>query len=423
MTGFLFVIRIIVAWLLFFLMIVIAISVVSDNGPNWVLGLLVVVTIALVIPSAYSHVRRVRLIAGRVDRESLGNRHHRQVEIPFGADEAFALVDAALRELPRTELVESARDSLQVHAKVRRPDPYGHGLLERIDRFGLLTWFGNRRNQITATIIPGPDTSSVNLLCEPDSPAWLDFIGVDHGTNLENADAITRAVARRVAEYRRGEQAAAAQTATEKELTVAKLNLLHAQVEPHFLYNTLASAQLLTRSDPVRADQMLGHLIAYLRHSLPRTEQTFSTLGEELERANAYLEILKIRMGARLTTKIDVAPALQSVPFPPMMLQTLVENAIKHGLEPKPEGGTIWVLAKANDRDLSVTVADDGHGLHMESSGTGIGLKNVRERLRLLYGPAASFNLVSNFPAGVAATIVVPAMSTETRQTEVRQHA
>jgi LytS/YehU family sensor histidine kinase len=202
---------------------------------------------------------------------------------------------------------------------------------------------------------------------------------------------------------------------TEKELTVAKLSLLHAQVEPHFLYNTLGSAQYLIRSEPERADQMLGHLIRYLRHSLPRAEDTPSTLGEELERAKAYLEILKIRMGDRLNMHIDVADYLYTVPFPPMMLQTLVENAIKHGLEPKPGGGTIWILARTfggrTDGSVSVTVADDGRGFGAEegsTDGTGIGLNNVRERLRLAYGDAASFAIGGNFPAGVAATITVP---------------
>src|SRR5690606_12312549 len=101
------------------------------------------------------------------------------------------------------------------------------------------------------------------------------------------------------------------------------LSLLHAQVEPHFLYNTLASAQYLTRSDPARADEMLGNLITYLRHSLPRAEDSLSTLGEELERARAYLEILRIRMGNRLNLRIEVPEALKSIQFPAMMLQTL----------------------------------------------------------------------------------------------------
>ncbi len=245
-------------------------------------------------------------------------------------------------------------------------------------------------------------------MCEPERAAWTDWFLVDDGTNLENAEALGRAITRRVAERRRGEQAVVKQTVTEKELTVAKLSLLHAQVEPHFLYNTLASAQLLTRSDPARADEMLGNLILYLRHSLPRTEDSLSTIGDELERVRAYLDILKIRMGSRLSLQVEVPDALKGVLFPTMMLQTLVENAIKHGLEPKSGGGTVWIIARANDKTVAVTVADDGRGFSAEGAGTGIGLRNVKERLRLAYGSGAAFSIVANFPTGVAATISVP---------------
>src|SRR5690606_4285094 len=131
--------------------------------------------------------------------------------------------------------------------------------------------------------------------------------------------------------------------------TVARLNLRQAQVEPHFLYNTLANAQVLARTDPPRAEQMLGHLIQYLRHSLPREHDALSALSEELERTRAYLELLRIRMGARLQLQVEVPDALKQVPLPSMMLQTLVENAIKHGLEPKPGGGTVWILARRAD--------------------------------------------------------------------------
>jgi LytS/YehU family sensor histidine kinase len=258
---------------------------------------------------------------------------------------------------------------------------------------------------------PGNGIGSVTLICEPESGAWSDWFRVDDGTNLENAEAITRAITRRVSERRRNEQAAATQTATEKELTVARLNLLHAQVEPHFLYNTLASAQYLTRTDPARADEMLGHLIQYLRHSLPRTQDELSTLGEELERALAYLEILKIRMGQRLAVQVDVPDNLRGTRLPAMMLQTLVENAIKHGLEPRTAGGTVWIRARINDDAVAITVADDGEGFNLQSSGTGIGLKNVRERLQLVFGGKASLAVVANFPSGVAATITLPAVA------------
>jgi len=267
---------------------------------------------------------------------------------------------------------------------------------------------GARRNLIVATITPGETVSSLTLICEPEGGAWVDWFMVDDGTNLENAEAITRALSRRISEHRKQEQAASQQTATEKELTVARLSLLHAQVEPHFLYNTLASAQLLTRSDPARADEMLGNLIVYLRNSMPRTEGEMSTVGAELERARAYLEIMKIRMGERLSVQVQVPEALKPVGVPPMMLQTLVENAIKHGLEPVTGGGTIWIIAREADGKVSLTVADNGRGFGGESSGTGVGLKNIRERLKLAYRDGASFTIGPNFPNGVAASIIVP---------------
>ncbi len=414
-TSFFFVFRIAAAWTFAYLVFLFVWNgVLNGNGPDGLFFLLFLVTLGFVIASAVSHIRRIRLIAGHIDPGTLANRQRRQVEIPLEAGVAFDLVDAAIRELPRSEDIESARDSLQVRAKVTRLNPYSNKVP---GRFNPLYWIHIKRNQILATVAPGDGISSLTLVCEPESGAWSDWFKVDDGTNLENAEAITRAITRRIAEHRRNEQAAAKQTVTEKELTVAKLSLLHAQVEPHFLYNTLASAQYLTRSDPARAGQMLGNLITYLRHSLPRTEDSLSTLGEELERARAYLEILKIRMGNRLSLQIEVPDALKSIPFPAMMLQTLVENAIKHGLEPKSGGGTVWIIARDIDDTLAVTVADDGQGFNAESSGTGIGLKNVRERLRLAYGGAASFAIVANFPSGVAATINIPANDRATNKT------
>lgn len=407
MTSLFFFFRIAIAWFFSLLMALFLVSNLIDDhdGPNLFFFLVCAGIFAYVIAGVLSHLRRVRLIAGRIDSATISNRQRRQIEVPFEAGEAFDLLDAAIRELPRAQEIESARDSLQVRTKVLRIDPYGN---PPPGRFNPLRWFIARRNQILATVTPGDGTGSITLICEPEGGAWKDLFRVDDGTNYENAEAISRAITRRVADRRRCEQASAQQTVTEKELTVAKLSLLHAQVEPHFLYNTLASAQLLTRSDAPLADQMLGNLISYLRHSLPRSGDTPSTLGEELERARAYLDILRIRMGARLALQIDVADGLKSHPFPAMMLQTLVENAIKHGLEPKPGGGTVWILARDDGHTLSVTVADDGQGFNAGSSGTGIGLKNVRERLQLIYGADATFSIVANFPSGVAATITVP---------------
>jgi signal transduction histidine kinase len=361
------------------------------RAPDWVYDFAWVSTMILVVVRSLSHIHRVRLISGRTDAEALRARHRRQVELPFPADEAFALVEAAIRELPNVDKVESARDSLQVHARLRRPNPTA-----------------KRRNLVHATVTPGERVASVTLISEPEGGAWRDWLTVDDGANLEAIEATTRAITRRVSERRKVEEAQARETASAKELSVAKLSLLHAQVEPHFLYNTLASAQLLTRSDPVKADQMIGNLIAYLRHSLPRPDAGFSTVGDELESTRAYLEILRIRMGERLALEIQVPDALRAVPLPPMMLQTLAENAIKHGLEPMPGGGKIWIFAREAGDKVSLTVADDGRGFSEDSAGTGIGLKNVRERLRLAYGDAAAFTIAANFPRGIAATVTVP---------------
>ena len=402
-----FIARIAIAWGLALMLLVAFWSEIPFLG-RWDLPIVafIFITLGLVATAAFSHVRRVRLLAGS-DNEALGNRQRRQIEIPFEAGEAFDLLEAAIRELPRTQEIESARDSLQVRAKVQRPIPYEELPL---GRYHPMYWFGHTRNQILATVTPVNGTGSVTLICEPEAGAWSDWFRVDDGSNFENANAITRAITRRVAERRRNEKDAAAQTATEKELTVARLNLLHAQVEPHFLYNTLASAQYLARTDPPRADEMLGHLIQYLRHSLPRTQDELATLGDELERALAYLEILKIRMGQRLSVQVDVPENLRNTKLPPMMLQTLVENAIKHGLEPRTAGGTVWIRARPGADIVSITVADDGEGFNGQSSGTGIGLKNVRERLQLVFAGKASLAVVANFPSGVAATITVPAV-------------
>ena len=394
MNGFLFIAQRFVAWVLV-LVFGLVLWTAAIGAPAWIflfasLFILIRVTAGLV-----SHVWRVRLICGSPDRASFLNRHRRLVELPFPAEQAFTIVDAAIRELPRADSVESTRDSLQVHARVLR-----RGLAGRLGK--------GRQNLVHATVTPTDGTSSIAIACEPERSPWIDWLVPDHGTNLENIEAITRAISRRVSERRKEEEARVRETATEKELTVAKLSLLHAQVEPHFLYNTLASAQLLTRSDPAKADRMLGNLISYLRHSLPRAEASLSTLGEEVERTRAYLEIMKIRMGERLALQIQVPDALGTVPMPAMMLQTLAENAIKHGLEPLPEGGNVWISARVAGDRASVTVADDGRGFSEDGGGTGIGLKNVRERLRLAYGDAASLSIGANFPKGVAATLTLP---------------
>ena len=200
-----------------------------------------------------------------------------------------------------------------------------------------------------------------------------------------------------------------------RQVTEARLQALQAQVEPHFLYNTLANVQALTEADPPAANAMVGHLIQYLRAALPKMRENTSTIGQEVELVTAYLNVLKMRMGARLEFGIDVPADLLSLSFPPMMLPSLVENAIKHGLEPLREGGRIDVVARripsaAGDR-IQLIVKDTGKGLadSPDTRGGGVGLANLRERLAALYGGAGRFTLESNVPRGVLATIDIPA--------------
>jgi len=203
--------------------------------------------------------------------------------------------------------------------------------------------------------------------------------------------------------------AAAVQEGLKRQLAEAQLKTMQAQVEPHFLFNTLASVDYLIETDPARASRMQKNLIQYLRVALPQMREGSSTLGREILQCRSYLEILKVRMDERLQFSINVPQGLLSAVFPPMMLLTLVENAIKHGLEPKPAGGSVSVSAAVADGALRVAVADSGLGFGAsERGGTGVGLANVRERLQALFGGAARLLVDANAAGGTIATIEVP---------------
>jgi signal transduction histidine kinase len=193
----------------------------------------------------------------------------------------------------------------------------------------------------------------------------------------------------------------------DRQMSDARLQVLHAQIEPHFLFNTLANVQRLYHTEPERGRKMLSNFLAYLRAALPQMRNNETTLRQELELARAYLEVLRVRMGARLKVSFDVPSEYASLPFPPLALSTLTENAIKHGLNPLPEGGAIEISARVENRRLRVGVADTGAGFR-SNSGTGAGLANLRARLAALYGEAGALELEANTPRGIRATIVVP---------------
>ncbi|MDD5204827.1 MAG: sensor histidine kinase [Desulfobacterales bacterium] len=193
----------------------------------------------------------------------------------------------------------------------------------------------------------------------------------------------------------------------EKKTLETNLRLLQAQIEPHFLFNTLSNVLSLLESDPGRGKAMLEDFTRYLRSSLSRTRDRTTTLGQEMDLVRAYLEIHRVRMGERLHYTMEIPADLRGRSFPPMLVQPLVENAVKHGLEPKIEGGAISIKVEETRDRLRLAVADTGSGFSGQR-GTGIGLANVRERLEALYDGRGKLILEENRPSGLKVIMEIP---------------
>ncbi len=194
--------------------------------------------------------------------------------------------------------------------------------------------------------------------------------------------------------------------AAQRQVAQARLALLQSQLEPHMLFNTLANLRALIGADPARAQDMLDRLVAYLRATLQASRESVHSVRAEFERLHDYLELMTVRMGPRLHYTLELPQELAKQPMPPLLLQPLVENAIKHGLEPKVQGGSIIVRARRAATRITLQVQDDGVGL--SPGGTlegGFGLAQVRERLATTYGPAGTLELTAANPAGTLASI------------------
>jgi sensor histidine kinase YesM len=194
----------------------------------------------------------------------------------------------------------------------------------------------------------------------------------------------------------------------EREAALANLRALQAQIEPHFLFNTLANVTSLIDPDPATAKRMLESFIRFLRASLAATRTQETTLGRERELIAAYLEVLQVRMRERLRYRVDVPPEIESFALPPMLLQPVVENAIRHGLEPKMDGGTVTMRARREGPHVVVEVEDTGVGFSATTRG-GVGLTNLRERLDALYGERARLEILDNAPCGTRVRVRLPA--------------
>jgi hypothetical protein len=230
---------------------------------------------------------------------------------------------------------------------------------------------------------------------------------------LAAAKIVVRKVAQADAKVRTALDAAEKE-AMERQLVQARLQVLQAQVEPHFLFNTLAAVDYLIETEPPRASRMQKALITYLRGALPQMRQQSSTLGREIKLVSSYLELIKMRIEERLEVEFAIPHGLAGAEFPPMVLQSLVENAVKHGIEPKPQGGKVSVAAGVQGTQLWVEVRDAGFSLlggellEGSTSGTGLGLQNIRERLAMLYSAKSQLTLRSDAGTGTTVRISIP---------------
>jgi signal transduction histidine kinase len=231
-------------------------------------------------------------------------------------------------------------------------------------------------------------------------PRWVVFIVAGGGDAL-------------IAYFSERRRLAVADLRTQKDVADAKLAVLQAQVEPHFLFNTLASVRSLVRADPDRAVLTIDALADYLRATMPKfraeSGMLSSTLGEQIDRCTSYLTLMNVRMDGRMTVTVEAPPQVRDLPFPPLVLISLVENAVRHGLEPKAGRGEIRIRAERTGDLLEVAVQDDGAGLSPGVSDTGgVGLANVRSQLQNRFGRDAALEVSSRPGGGVRAVIRIP---------------
>jgi signal transduction histidine kinase len=239
----------------------------------------------------------------------------------------------------------------------------------------------------------------------------LTWFAIQQGESLKAAETVCAQLRQHLERHAAALEAARRERELERTSLQARLSALQAQVEPHFLFNTLANLKYLIRTDQQAAQDMLDHLVGYLQNALPDMRSVSSTLGREVDLVSDYLAVMRIRMGQRLRFEVAVDEHLRSLPFPPAMLISLVENAVKHGLERASRPGLITIGARRERQGdgalVSVSVVDDGVGL-TEQAGQGTGLANIAERLMLLYGREASLVVEPGEARGVRAVLTVP---------------
>ena len=262
-------------------------------------------------------------------------------------------------------------------------------------------------------------TLLIYVLSTPQSapPFWKDPDRMNGWTHLTFAAILLApwtalaAVVRQKEAFARDQKLAFAleRSELERQALDARLHLLQAQVAPHFLFNTLANVQALVEAGSPHASAVLRSLTAYLRAAVPLLHESGATIERELQLVRPYLELMQMRMPDRLQYAMNVDKGALNVRCPPTTVLTLVENAVRHGIDPSEEGGRIDIDVERRGERCVVRVTDTGAGLHESASGLGTGLTTLRERLRLIFGDAAQLRLTSGAPRGVAVELDMPA--------------
>jgi len=281
-------------------------------------------------------------------------------------------------------------------------------------------WLQRWALQVVAVGVSMPVTTLlIYILATPEGapPFWKDAARMNGWTHLTIAGILLApwtalaAIVRQKEAFARNQKLAFAleRSELERQALDARLHLLQAQVAPHFLFNTLANVQALVDAGSPHASTVLRSLIAYLRAAVPVLHETAATIERELQLVRPYLELMQMRMPDRLQYAMNVDPAALKVLCPPTTLLTLVENAVRHGIDPSEEGGRIDIDIERLGERCVVRVTDTGAGLDQSGNGLGTGLATLRGRLQLVFGDAAHLRLISGAPRGVAAEVDMPA--------------
>ena len=281
-------------------------------------------------------------------------------------------------------------------------------------------WLGRWVLQVVAVAVAMPiSTVVIYVLSTPEgaAPFWevperMEGFGALCGISVFLAPWVALGALVRQRESFAREQALAfdlERSEYERQALDARLTLLQAQVAPHFLFNTLANVQALVDAGSPQASAVLRSLVAYLRAAVPRINEPVTTLGQELQLVQAYLELMHMRMPDRLTFIVDAEPTTLALRCPPMTILTLVENAVRHGIDPSEEGGQIEIRVERRENRYLIRVSDTGVGLRHSGGGLGTGLATLRERLHLVFGAEAELRVAAHRPHGVCAELEMPA--------------